>query len=381
MVRCAISRSRQCISLFKGKSTQLPAYILEDDPVGSKIVVVQPRRIAATGVANRVAEERGEKQAGIGSVGYVVRGDSALCHRSRLVFCTTGVLLRQFQVEGALDCLTTIVIDEVHERNLDGDILLGLLKSVLPTKPHLRVVLMSATLATDSFKTYWGTGDFHIPHVHIPGRTFPVTDFFLEDVLRITGYVPSKKKKGHKQSSNSSWRDVETVNEDKDRDKIPHHDIITAQHGIPIDELVGRVDETSPDPDIICRVVHHIITNKNPSDDGSILVFLAGATEIKNVEIAMKNKLVGVPITVLPLHGGLQAKDQNRVFQPAKAGFTKIVLSTNVAETSVTIPDCTVVIDTYVDDESNFVSNLACLTLTCFDFFQRTREAGFVRSS
>jgi ATP-dependent RNA helicase DHX57 len=319
--------------------------MLEDDPVGSKIVVVQPRRIAATGVANRVAEERGEKQAGSGSVGYVVRGDSALCNKSRLVFCTTGVLLRQFQVEGALDCLTTIVIDEVHERNLDGDILLGLLKKVLPTKPHLRVVLMSATLATDSFKTYWGS---HIPHVHIPGRTFPVTDFFLEDVLRLTGFVPSKKKKGHKSNSSSTWHGVEPVNEDKEHDVIQQQNPQASHHGIPIEELVGRVDETSPDPDIICRLLQRIIVNKDPSDDGSILVFLAGAPEIKNVEIAIRNKLVGVSTTVLPLHGGLQAKDQGRVFQPAQAGYTKIVLSTNVAETSVTIPDCTVVIDTYV---------------------------------
>lgn len=336
--------------MFVGKSTQIPAYILEEDPIGSKIVVVQPRRIAATGVANRVAEERGEQQAGRGSVGYVVRGDSALCSQSRLVFCTTGVLLRQFQVEGALDCLTTIVIDEVHERNLDGDILLGLLKRILPTKPHLRVVLMSATLATDSFKTYWG--NTYVPHVHIPGRTFPVTDFFLEDVLRITGFVPSKKKTRHR-SKSMMWLDVENQNEAQEMDMIddtgPKEPTeVPAQHRIPIDELVGRVDETSPDPDIICRLLKHIIHSKDPSDDGSILVFLAGVPDIKNLELAIKNQLVGVPITVLPLHGGLQAKEQGRVFQPAQKGYTKIVLSTNVAETSVTIPDCTVVIDTYV---------------------------------
>ena len=89
-----------------GKSTQLPAYILENDPKGAKIVVAQPRRLAATGLASRVAQERGELQAGRDSVGYVVRGDSAMSLRSRLVFCTTGVLLRQLQNEGALDCVT-----------------------------------------------------------------------------------------------------------------------------------------------------------------------------------------------------------------------------------------------------------------------------------
>ena len=88
-------------------------FILEEYPKEAKIVVCQPRRLAATGVATRVAEERGESRPGDQSVGYVVRGDSAMCKNSRLVFCTTGVLLRQLQNESALSCLTHIVIDEV----------------------------------------------------------------------------------------------------------------------------------------------------------------------------------------------------------------------------------------------------------------------------
>lgn len=99
-----------------GKSTQLPAYILEQAPKDAKIVVAQPRRLAATGVATRVANERGEAQPGKESVGYVVRGDSAMCDRTRLLFCTTGVLLRQLQSKGALENITHIVVDEVHER-------------------------------------------------------------------------------------------------------------------------------------------------------------------------------------------------------------------------------------------------------------------------
>lgn len=338
-----------------GKSTQLPAYLLEDDPKGAKIVVVQPRRLAATGVANRVAEERGEKQAGVESVGYVVRGDSAICSRSRLVFCTTGVLLRQFQNEGALECLTTIVVDEVHERNLDGDVLLGLLKQILPVCPHLRVVLMSATLEMERFSNYWGTSP--VPHVHIPGRTFPVHDYLLEDVLSTTGYIPSKKKKGTKsfapgrRNRSSPWNDSEKsddeqVDDEVDPPQLGASSASGAQHGIPIDDLVKRVDETSPDVDLICRLVKHLIINKNQNDDGSILVFLAGAPEINDAMETIKRGTKGLPVALLPLHGGLQPKEQNLVFRPAERGFTKVVLSTNVAETSVTIPDCTVVIDT-----------------------------------
>jgi ATP-dependent RNA helicase DHX57 len=308
---------------FLGKSTQLPAYILENDPIGSKIVVVQPRRIAATGVANRVAEERGEKHVGVDSVGYVVRGDTAICLRSRLVFCTTGVLLRQFQNEGALDCISTIIVDEVHERSLDIDILLGLLKKILPSTPHLQVVLMSATVDTERFRTYWGA--LPVPHIHIPGRTFPVSDYMLEDVVRFTGYVRSKKKKP-------------SISTEKTNEPIPKD----------VDGFEER--------DLICQLIKHVVSNKDPSDDGSILVFLAGAPEIKKMEESIRAEDIGHSFQILPLHGGLQPREQARVFQPAKKGFTKVVLATNIAETSVTIPDCTVVIDTYVLCSSSFDS-------------------------
>jgi ATP-dependent RNA helicase DHX57 len=124
-----------------GKSTQLPQFILEDQPTSAKIVVTQPRRLAATGVASRVAVERGEGLPGEGSVGYAVRGEVKCNKNTRLLFCTTGVLLRHMQSEAALENITHIVIDECHERNLDTDILLGLLKALLPSLPHLKVTL------------------------------------------------------------------------------------------------------------------------------------------------------------------------------------------------------------------------------------------------
>ena len=138
-----------------------------------------------------MAEERGETQPGTGSVGYVVRGNSAFSKDTRLLFCTFGILLRQLQSDGALDSITHIVIDEVHERNLDGDVLMGLLREALKTVPHLKVILMSATLDADRFAAYWGNA----PRMHIPGRTFPVEDFMLEEVLEKTGYNPPKKKR------------------------------------------------------------------------------------------------------------------------------------------------------------------------------------------
>jgi HrpA-like RNA helicase len=142
----------------------------------------------------------------------------------------------------------------------------------------------------------------------------------LEDVFRLTGYERSKKKMKKNPSTSPEKRN----------EPIPKD----------LDDFEER--------DLICHLIKYVVSNKHTTDDGSILVFLAGAPEIKKMEEFLKAETVGLALMILPLHGGLQPKDQARVFQPAKKGFTKLVLATNIAETSVTIPDCTVVIDTYV---------------------------------
>ena len=323
-----------------GKTTQIPQFILEEAPENAKIVVAQPRRLAATGVADRVAKERGEEKAGINSVGYVVRGDVAMCNNTRLMFCTTGVLLRQLQSEGALDCISHIVIDEVHERHLDTDVLLGILKQSKP--PHLKVVLMSATMDADRFAAFWGP---RTPRMHIPGFTHPVADFTVEDVLTMTGYVPPKKKKktnrfGNKGSTRkqSPWADSEkSDDEDEDETKVQVSSEKSASGvpkplPLPVEDLVKRLNNDI-DYDLIAILVRHLVETKEANDDGSILVFLPGAPEINRAQETIMKITKGIGMTLLLLHGGLQPKEQQRVFQNAAKGITKVILSTNVAET------------------------------------------------
>lgn len=303
---------------------------------------------------------------GRGSVGYVVRGSSNISENTRLTFCTTGILLRQLQSDCALDCITHIVIDEVHERNLDTDVLLAILKETRP--PHLKIILMSATMDADRFASYWGS---NTPRIHIPGRTFPVQDFTLEDALELTGYIPPKngKKKRSYNSSNttnkkSPWDDSEYSDEEDERDEDSLSDKekdtndvntsnVPATRRIPIDTLLKRFSSSKIDYDLIARLVHSLIGAKNADDDGSILVFLPGVGEISQAEKAILHITGGKGMKVLPLHGGLQPQEQNKVFEKFH-GVTKVILSTNVAETSITIPDCTMVIDTCKEKQSSF---------------------------
>jgi len=321
-----------------GKTTQIPQYLL-DDPC-NKIVVAQPRRLAATGVATRVSQERGET---IGnSVGFVVRGDVQCSVTStRLLFCTTGVLLRQLQSENPLDCLTHIVVDEVHERHLDTDVLLGLLKKFLPTNPHLKIVLMSATMDADHMAAYWSTDLRTTPRMHIPGFTHPVRDFTLEDVLKLTGYIPRKHNKSLK-SPVSSEHPTEVIDLESRRSILEKH----------MNDLLGRMDPNQIPYDLLAVLLQTLL-NEQDEDNGSILVFLPGAPEIQTATNIIRRLIPSsASYTLLPLHGGLQSKEQNLVFSSAPS--RKIILATNVAETSITIPDCTCVIDTCREKQASY---------------------------
>jgi len=353
-----------------GKTTQIPQFILENAPKESKIIVAQPRRLAATGVASRVALERGEPAPGKASVGYVVRGDNKMCASTRLMFCTTGVLLRQLQSQNALENISHILVDEVHERHLDTDVLLAILKKTLPSLPNLTVVLMSgksyiqqiisqlfiiihsqyvlshlpycpATMDADRFAKYWGT---NTPRMHIPGFTHPVQDFMLEDVLELTSYIPPKKKKKQFQRSSGGrgggYQNRDPLADDEEDDPVEKNTSLTPMVcAVPLEERLKRLEGDDIDYDLLAVLIKTVLNTKDDDDDGSILVFLPGAGEIDKADRTIQQLLRGRQVSILPLHGGLQPDKQQQVFVPARNGCTKIILSTNVAETSITIPD------------------------------------------
>ena len=193
-----------------GKSTQVPQFIFEDEierRAGGEanIICTQPRRVAALGLAERVAAERGERAGE--SVGYSVRLESKQSARTRLLFCTTGILLRRLISDGGeLAGVTHIILDEVHERSVESDLLLLLLRDIQRTRNRtIRLVLMSATADADTFVGYFG-GPRRCGTIFIPGFTHPVREFFLEDALELTGFRIGKGSKYAKKASSSSGK-------------------------------------------------------------------------------------------------------------------------------------------------------------------------------
>lgn len=296
-----------------GKSTQVAQFILDamiDSGVGDKVEIIcsQPRRISAMGLAQRVADERASD---VGSeVGYVIRGESKVSKDTLLRFVTTGVLVRMIQ-QGKTEALkrySHVIVDEVHERSLDSDFLLILLKRMLSANKNLKVVLMSATVDPAQFINYFG-GERNVGYTHIEGRTFPVEDYYLEDVLNTTGYMPPTLK-------------------DEEGEVNLGRRIMALRNGINYDLIASLVSK---------------IDNDLGDKDGAILIFMPGVGEIDRCITAVA--AVSQRFQVLPLHASLAPADQRKVFPVAPRGKRKIVVSTNVAETSITIPDIVVVID------------------------------------
>ena len=316
-----------------GKTTQLPQFILDHEiaqrrGVSTDIIVTQPRRVAAMGVASRVAYERMEDlDKSPGTVGYAIRGERRASHDTRLLFCTTGVVLRRLgSGDKDLEGVSHVIVDEAHERGVDTDLLICLLRDLLQRNKTIKVVLMSATINEKIFIDYFGG----CPSLSIPGFTHPVKDHYLEDVVpSLRDFTPAANRFGPRQTEEQK---VSLRNELEKLDLDA-----TSMRTL---EALAQADRI--DYNLVASVVKHIVSTSD-SGDGAILVFMPGVMEIRQCVSALQSTSLG-PVEILPLHANLTSAEQRRVFLPTKPK-RKIVVSTNVAETSVTIPDVVYVVD------------------------------------
>ncbi|KAI8380604.1 P-loop containing nucleoside triphosphate hydrolase protein [Choanephora cucurbitarum] len=345
-----------------GKTTQVPQFIMDEEILQERgsvcnIICTQPRKISAIGVAERVAAERCEK---IGqTVGYAVRGETKASSETRLQFVTTGVLLRRLQSDPTLDGISHVMIDEVHERSVDSDFLLIILREVLKKRKNLKVVLMSATINQELFSNYFNGA----PAIQIPGFTHPVQDFYLEDILEKTSYISNMPIA--KQSKSSEHEEESTIVADGSLPKgewakwqIPY--LKKGFKEQTVRTLARYRNQNRIDYDLIASTVKHIVDNETVTIEGgaqpAILIFMPGAMEIKNCIEALNERLGknNSDFEILPLHANLSPQEQTRVFKTVPTHVRKIVVSTNVAETSITIEGVVYVIDSGRVKETQF---------------------------
>ncbi|KAL3874748.1 hypothetical protein ACJMK2_037719 [Sinanodonta woodiana] len=397
-----------------GKTTQIPQFILDSylkssDQDICNIICTQPRRISAMAVAERVAEERADRLGRI--VGYQIRLEKVQSNLTRLLFCTTGIVLRRLEGDPTLEGITHIIMDEVHERSEESDFLLMYLRDMLPKRPDLKVIMMSATLNSDLFSNYFNGCSV----IDIPGRTFPVQQYFLEDIIEITEFVvdenspyarPFKEMKSVLKDINSKedYDGMLDLKSDKSKlpsDKAQDQSLTVKQLYIRYSEYskltvknMAFMDHTKINYDLIVQLLEWIVQEKQPDEEfpeaGAILVFLPGYAEIQTLyDMLQANSLFGfhrnkAKFRIIPLHSTLSSQEQHAVFTRPPEGVRKIVIATNIAETSITIDDIVWVIDSgkmkekrY--DQSKGMESLETIWVSRANALQRMGRAGRVQ--
>ena len=265
-----------------GKTTLVPVHLLSDSRFSEgKILLLQPRRVAARASAERIASLLGEKLGQ--SVGIRTRIETIISNTTRLEVVTEGILTRIIQNDQSLEGYSAVIFDEFHERNLTGDLSLALAWDCRrQLRPDLRIMLMSATLPETEIKSVFGD----IPLVSVPGRSFPVETFYKAPLRG------ERTEQGAARLTKEALRDT----------------------------------------------------------TGDILVFLPGHREIRRT----KELLAGIPADILILHGNSTPEEQRAALSPSPSGKRRVILSTNVAQTSLTIPGVTVVVDTGLERRVRF---------------------------
>ena len=313
-----------------GKTTQIPQYLYENGYCNNskKICVTQPRRVAAMSVASRVSYEMGVKCGH--EVGYSIRFEENVSPITKIIYMTDGIFLRYLLSDNLLNDFSVIMIDEAHERSIHTDIIFGIIKKLIEKREDLRIIISSATLSTLKFKNYF----FEAEIIKVPGRRYPVDIYYT---------------------------------------KSPEPDYIEAAVITALQIHISQAEE---------------LFDEN-SNGGDILVFLTGQEEIELAKRMINNqikKLRGkIPnCVVLPIYAALPSEEQAKIFMPVSKGERKIILATNIAETSITINGIGYVIDSgfckqMCYDPRTGLETLAVTPISKANANQRAGRAGRVR--
>ena len=337
-----------------GKTTQLPKICMQlGRGVAGMIGHTQPRRLAARSVADRIADELGQT---VGRepgqvVGYQVRFTDEVGPTTLVKLMTDGILLAEIQSDPMLRRYDTLIIDEAHERSLNIDFILGYVARLLPARPDLKVIITSATIDSDRFARHFGTwegtpGSGRLiepaPVIEVSGRTYPVE-------IR---YRPLGPTTPSSYTSEASAQQADKREETTDVTESGPMQLVLED---PDDELATLGYGMGEDIDVETAICH-AVDELSAEGDGDILVFLPGERDIRDTEAALLDHLKGRgrragddkgarpgDIEILPLYARLTAAEQHRVFEPHR--LRRVVLATNVAETSLTVPGIRYVID------------------------------------
>lgn len=388
-----------------GKSTQVPQFLLEDllltrwDSGKCNIVCTQPRRISAMSLATRVCEELGCESGPGGKnslCGYQIRMESRTGEHTRLLYCTTGILLRKLQEDSVLQKITHVIVDEVHERTVQSDFLLIILREILHKRSDLHLILMSATVDSEKFSSYFS----HCPIIRISGRTYPVEVFHLEDVVEETGFVLEQDSE-YCQKFLEEEEEITLNVTSKGGGSKKYQEFIPVQSSSLVD--------VNPSYQKYSARTQHAILYMNPNKINldlilELLVFLDRSTQYRNVDGAVLIFLPGLAdiqqlydllstdkrfndrrrYKLIALHSILSSQDQAEAFVLPPPGTRKIVLATNIAETGITIPDVVFVIDAGRTKENRYhessqMSSLVETFISKASALQRQGRAGRVR--
>eukprot|EP00928_Gymnodinium_smaydae_P010064 TRINITY_DN1377_c0_g2_i1.p1 TRINITY_DN1377_c0_g2~~TRINITY_DN1377_c0_g2_i1.p1 ORF type:complete len:1082 (-),score=211.79 TRINITY_DN1377_c0_g2_i1:112-3357(-) len=366
-----------------GKTTQIPQMLLEDVAARGeecRILATQPRRISARSVAERVAAERGQDLGQ--TVGYKVRFEDSVGEETRLVFCTVGILLKVMQGNEDLAGATHVIIDEVHERDLHTDFLLALIRRVLERREDLKVVLMSATVDPSAFQAYFPGA----VTVEIPGKTnYPIEELFVEDLFAASSALRNsaangeegwqRRGNGRGVSTHGQFLDVPTQ-----APEIGRTLGCTPQVAAAVAKVHGEAAEKI-DYDLVSGVVEFIHREKG---EGAVLVFMPGWFEIVEVMKRLEASRVGKDLAIYPLHSRIPSSDQQAIFRPPPHGKRKVIVSTVLAETSITVEDVVFVVDSGRNkstffNESSLISALKTVWYSKANGLQRRGRAGRCR--